>query len=338
MTASAESSIKWLSFVHNFGAFSEDQGIVDCEFRFVNTGDTPLAVLSARASCGCTQPVYPRESIAPGDTAAIKVAYNPQGRPGRFRKTVSVETSASSDKTKLTIEGVVIGSSESVAGQYPVDRGAMKFRHGSVMFGSIDKPRLKTVYETAYNQSGDSLSLRVMCKPAYIDVNFEPAVVGPGEQATVICFIRTAGDLWGLVEDSIMIAAGAEEFALPFTAMLKEDFSSLSDAQRAHAPHASLSVTSLDFGRINRSDKPVEMSAELTNTGESTLEVRRVYSADRGVTVAIDRKSIKKGKSASITVTVDPAQITGGMLNAVLSVITNDPDNPVQKIRLLAEL
>ncbi len=296
-----------------------------------------MTVVAARASCGCTQPDYPRDPVAPGDTASIAVVYNPEGRPGRFRKTISVETTAG--KTRLTIEGVVIGSRTSVAGQYPVDKGSLKFRQGAVMFGQIVKPHMKTVYADAYNRTPDSLRVRVVGKPDYVDVNFEPAMVGPGEQITMICFLRTAGtDNWGLVEDSIRLSTGREEFSLPFTAIVKEDFSQLTDDERAKAPVARLSAAAVDYGRIERGSKPEMREVTIENCGKSTLDIRRVYTVDRGVDVAVDRKQLKKGHSAVIKLTVDPSQLTDNMLNARVSVITNDPENPVQTFRVVGEV
>lgn len=339
MTAAAASQIVWLSTVHNFGAFDEDQGPVSCEFKFVNLGDEPVTVLAARASCGCTQPAYPRDAVEPGDTAVITVAYNPEGRPGRFSKTVSVETTAEPRKTKLTIKGVVIGARTSVAGRYPVDKGVLQFRNPAVLFGQVLKPHLKTEFAEAYNRSADSLRLRVEKKPPYIDVNFEPKTVGPGEQVSVICYLRTADkSLWGLVEDSIMLSTGKETFALPFTAIVKEDFSKLTDADREKAPVARLAENSVDFGQLGKSSAPVTLTATLTNEGKNPLEIRRVYTADRGVEVSVDRQSLKKGKSAVITVTVDPAAVPGDILNARVSVITNDPANPVQTLRVVGEI
>lgn len=339
MSAAAGSRIVWLSTVHNFGAFDEDQGKVSCQFKFVNIGDEPVTVLSARASCGCTQPLYPRESVAPGDTAVIDVAYDPAGRPGRFNKTVTVETNGDPAKTRLSIRGVVIGARGSVAGRYPVDKGALQFRNSAVLFGQVVKPHMKTEFAEAYNRSTDSVTLRVAGKPKYIDVNFEPKTVGPGEQVSVICYLRTADQsLWGLVEDSIRLTTGREQFSLPFTAIIKEDFSKLSEADKAKAPVATFAETSLDFGRISQSDNEMTRTVALENTGKNTLEIRRVYTADRGVSVSVDRRSVKKGKSAEIRVTVDPKALRGDLLNARVSVITNDPANPVQTLRVVGEL
>ena len=59
-TALAGPAITWLSSVHDFGAFDEDDGIVSCEIPYVNSGDSPLLLTGARASCGCTTPQISR--------------------------------------------------------------------------------------------------------------------------------------------------------------------------------------------------------------------------------------------------------------------------------------
>lgn len=79
------------------------------EFPFVNDGDTPLVIISATASCGCTQPKYPTEPIKPGKKGVIKVTYLPQGRPGEFDKLIKVRTNAKNGKkVSLKITGVVV--------------------------------------------------------------------------------------------------------------------------------------------------------------------------------------------------------------------------------------
>lgn len=334
LLAAAAPEVTWLSTVHNFGAFDEDSGPAVCEFRFVNTGDEPLTVISARASCGCTQPTYPREAVAPGDTAVVYVSYNPAGRPGRFSKTVRIETNASVRDSKLTVKGVVIGSRESVAGRYPVDKGSLKLRNQSVIFGKVTRPHIKTVFAEAYNRTADSLRMSVVSKPRCIDINFEPAVVPPGEQLSIICYFRSnEAGLYGFIEDSVRLAAGSEQFNLPFSAVVHEDFSKLKPADMAKAPVAAVEHESLDFGRMKRSDGPVTLTLPLGNEGKNTLEVRRVYSVDSGVSASVDRSSVKKGKKAEISVTVDPSALPGDILNARVSVITNDPVNPVLTLR-----
>lgn len=94
---------------HDFGNIAEAGGSVSCEFEFVNTGDAPLVIISATASCGCTRPEYPVEPIKPGKKGKVKVTYNPLHRPGEFDKTVKLRTNAANaKKVNLRITGVVI--------------------------------------------------------------------------------------------------------------------------------------------------------------------------------------------------------------------------------------
>ena len=91
--------------IHDFGVIKEDGGPVSCTFEFVNTGDKPLIIVEATASCGCTRPEYTTKPIKPGKKGKIKVTYSPLGRPGAFRKTVKVKTNGSEPRTTLIIEG-----------------------------------------------------------------------------------------------------------------------------------------------------------------------------------------------------------------------------------------
>ena len=94
---------------YNFGYVPENGGPVSHFFEFTNTGDAPLVIISATASCGCTRPTYPTEPIAPGKTGKIKVTYLPEGRPGEFDKVIKVRTNAKeSKKISLKIKGNVV--------------------------------------------------------------------------------------------------------------------------------------------------------------------------------------------------------------------------------------
>ena len=48
---------------HDFGTIQEAKGPVSCTFEFTNTGDKPLLIIDATASCGCTRPEYPSTSF-----------------------------------------------------------------------------------------------------------------------------------------------------------------------------------------------------------------------------------------------------------------------------------
>jgi hypothetical protein len=62
-------------------------------FTFSNTGAAPLVISSAKGSCGCTVPSYPKEPILPGQEAEIEVRYDTK-RIGAFTKTITLVTNA----------------------------------------------------------------------------------------------------------------------------------------------------------------------------------------------------------------------------------------------------
>ena len=93
---------------HDFGVIKEEGGPVTCTFEFTNTGDKPLLIIDATASCGCTRPEFPTKPIKPGKKGKIKVTYSPIGRPGAFKKTVKVKTNGKERSTTLRIQGTVV--------------------------------------------------------------------------------------------------------------------------------------------------------------------------------------------------------------------------------------
>jgi len=87
----------------------------ECEFTITNEGTEPLMITGARGSCGCTVPTYPKEPIAPGATAVIKVTYDTK-RPGNFNKSVTITSNAVNDPTKIVyIKGNVAPMPEGAA-------------------------------------------------------------------------------------------------------------------------------------------------------------------------------------------------------------------------------
>lgn len=101
----------FLTKSYDFGTIKEANGPVTCTFEFTNTGDKPLLIIDATASCGCTKPEYPSKPIKPGKKGKIKVTYSPIGRAGAFKKTVKIKTNGKERSTVLRIEGTVIPKS-----------------------------------------------------------------------------------------------------------------------------------------------------------------------------------------------------------------------------------
>lgn len=101
--------IKFDDRSHDFGTVGAEGGPVTHVFRFTNTGDEPLLIVSATASCGCTRPEYTTDPVKPGGKGSIKVTFLPSGQPlGEFGKSVRVRTNVSGRRTTLRIAGVIV--------------------------------------------------------------------------------------------------------------------------------------------------------------------------------------------------------------------------------------
>ncbi|MBS1533295.1 MAG: DUF1573 domain-containing protein [Bacteroidetes bacterium] len=74
---------------HDFGKIVAGDKVT-YEFKFTNTGKSPLIITDAVASCGCTTPVWPKQPIKPGESGGIKVTFNSTGKMGLQDKQITI--------------------------------------------------------------------------------------------------------------------------------------------------------------------------------------------------------------------------------------------------------
>lgn len=98
--------IQYTNMEYDFGTV-KDGAVVEHTFTFKNTGDVPLIIQNATATCGCTVPKKPEKPIAPGETGEIQVRFDSSNKPGVQNKTVTVTANTDPAITRLTIKGTV---------------------------------------------------------------------------------------------------------------------------------------------------------------------------------------------------------------------------------------
>lgn len=103
-------SIEFVETEHDFGTVMEGEKVTYV-YKFKNTGDEPLIISNAKATCGCTVPVWPREPIAPGAGSEIKVQFDTKnkGKVGGQVQSKRVTITANTDPVNsyVTIKGKV---------------------------------------------------------------------------------------------------------------------------------------------------------------------------------------------------------------------------------------
>ncbi|WP_424961706.1 DUF1573 domain-containing protein [Ekhidna sp.] len=87
---------------HDFGEITQGEK-VEHIFEFENVGNEPLIISDVRTTCGCTAPEWPREPVAPGKTAKIKVVFNSAGKMGMQNKVITVMSNAVNNPERVKI-------------------------------------------------------------------------------------------------------------------------------------------------------------------------------------------------------------------------------------------
>ncbi|QPH39479.1 DUF1573 domain-containing protein [Pedobacter endophyticus] len=93
--------------VYDFGKIAQGEKVLH-EFKFRNTGKSPLIISNATATCGCTVPQIPGEPILPGKEGKINVVFNSEGKMGVQDKVVTVTSNANPNIATVHLVGEVL--------------------------------------------------------------------------------------------------------------------------------------------------------------------------------------------------------------------------------------
>lgn len=102
--------MKFEQELFEFGQITQGEK-VNFNFKFQNTGQSDLVITSAKGSCGCTVPKWPKHPIAPGESAEINVVFNSDGKSGKQHKTVEIIANTQPSNNVVAISGEVIAPS-----------------------------------------------------------------------------------------------------------------------------------------------------------------------------------------------------------------------------------
>ncbi len=99
-------AISFTQTEYNFGEV-ESGDVVEHVFAFTNSGEAPLIISNAKASCGCTVPEWPKDPIAPGAEGKIKVRFDTKGKSGVQNKVVTITANTQPSQSEVLIKGMV---------------------------------------------------------------------------------------------------------------------------------------------------------------------------------------------------------------------------------------
>ena len=333
----AQPKIEFEKEIHNFGTFSEEEAFVSYSFKFKNTGDAPLIIVNAKATCGCTVPSFPKAPIAPGGTGVIDVKYSAIGRPGAFNKSIKISSNGTPSETNLVIKGNVIGVADNAEYKYYIN--GLKLKQISFDMGKIVKGEKKELTFDTWNGTDRPLSIKITNASNYMKVEAIPANLEPGKRGKIkVTYDSKACNDWGKQIDEFLISAERPNSRtmnkkISITSNITEDFSK----QGSKRPKVEIEKVLVNIGEII-GITPINKEIKLKNNGNGTLIIRKVSSSSQAISVKLNSTEIKPNGTATLSISINPTKIKSRIVNETVTIITNDSQNNEIEVQVTASL
>lgn len=323
---------------HDFGQFNEGDGPVTTIFTFTNSGTAPILLNNVQASCGCTTPQWPREPIEPGKTGEIAVTFNPSGRPGRFQKSITIQSNATTNPYRLYIRGYVLPKLASLTDVYKNKIGLLSVKNNSVDFGMVKKNISPAPLQQIEYANHSNTPLTIVPQIAGDDSGYllvstthDTKPVGVKEVGTFNVLLNPQKcNLWGPVETDFLVIVNGDT-ARDASRKIKVSFEIVDDVEnmslqdRMSAPIIEV-VPELDLGTVTVGQK-MKHEISYKNKGVRPLEIRRIICDDALFTIPMPKKNVAAGKTGVLTLNYLGANQEAGKYSRLLTLYTNDPDN-----------
>ncbi len=325
---------------HDFGTIAEADGLAYVGFRYKNVSDKPFVINNVVTSCGCTTPEYRKAPLMPGEESVIKVAFNPQGRPGYFSKDIVIYSDNRRHEDRLIISGSVTPRPLTTEEQFPVDGGgSIRYSTSLISLPAIDRGNNYTQVIDIYNSSKESIELKARTLHKGTEVKFvEPTLKSEG--ATQMSYTLNLDDSaeLGHFSDSIFVSYNGIESRVPIKveATVVPNFSTLTQAEMASSPQIFLSSQFYHFSSVDQ-NKRLEHIITIDNRGNRPLILEKIYSSSPLLTYIVGGRVIAPGASVRMTLMLNSATEVG-RLSEKLTIICNDPSMPAKEIRLAASV
>ena len=106
-TLKGGAEFSFLDRTHKFENTKEGV-LLEHDFAFTNTGDTPLIISDYKVSCSCTKITFPEHPILPGKSDVIHLSFDTNGKYGFQSRKVNLISNASNKPYVISFKVTVI--------------------------------------------------------------------------------------------------------------------------------------------------------------------------------------------------------------------------------------
>lgn len=334
----AQKALTFEDPVWDFGRIEEKDGKVSHTFIFTNNSDSPLLIERVNVDCGCTVPKFSREPILPGAQGTIEITFDPANYSGKVSKATTIYSNGGKNRIMLKITGEVVPRPRTTEDKYPfpITQG---LRSSSIHegFGNISNGETQSMAVYIINTSDKTATIGyvVDASSGYLQVDVQDKI-NPGEEAVITFTYDLSSDreIYGTLYDKIYLTINDRKSSVGISAnaMATDNFS---DTDISKAPKIHISEEFINFGEI-AIGSTASKDVKIYNKGKMPLTIRSI-SSRRGTTTGLQEGTvILPGKKICVSVSMTPKSEYGTAYGGV-TLVTNDPDNPVAEIRCVAE-
>ena len=349
--------------VHDFGDIYTDQGPVSCTFTFTNNSSKPILLLSAVASCGCTDVEWTREPIQPGKKGTVNATFDNNDGPYPFDKTVTVYVSDIKKPFVLHLRGSAHENAKPLKEAYSLKIGNMGVKTLENKVGNLSQRETKsgnivianvgiTPMKVEFEDVSEGLTLAVYPNPVpaksvanlsySIKANRQrwgknwyyatPVIDGRRYKATGTLPAKEVeeGTEHFYSEPNTRVGIGKSEIA--FWAATKENFSSLPTDYKNDMANPTFTKSTVSFGKLASGAKTT-LTFEYTNNGKMDSEFFKLDADCSNVKVK-EMEKTAPGKKGRIVVELDTKGMPKGENIIALNLFTNSPFRPVISLQI----
>lgn len=336
----AQSPLVFDSTEHSFGNIREEAGRVKHKFRFRNSGNEPIVILSVGTTCGCTVAHYERKPILPDSTGYIEVSFDPTNRAGSFDKDVTVYDSSGEKPQRLTIFGSVEERERSIEELYPIFIGnGLRLEDNFHAFAYVEQGKPAQTALKIINTSNKTVRLRAFeQRPCGVMRIGYPERLAPHQQSEItITYDAPIDSLrYGTIDGMVDFEVNGHhsEAFISVTGIIIDNRDKIDPNC---APKVEVMKNIVKFGPVKRHEAERVGYLTIENSGSAPLEIRAVEVLHSTVTLSLSAgDTIAAGESREVELRLRPLRVEYGPLVERIRIVTNDPAHPMRTLRVTA--
>lgn len=328
------SELEFNKLTHNFGDIVHKSGPVSCTFTVKNTGSKPAVIYNVVSTCGCTNVKWTREPIRPGQSGTISVTYSNDEGAYPFDKTLTTYTSDSKKPVLLKVRGVSTEGRKPLKELYPVAFGQFALKGNDIKCGNLEQGGQKSDAVMVANLSGSPIKVGFANVSGNLKISVSPNPIPANSTAEMTFTVTADRSIWGKnyyyatpVIDGKTYRNSAGESAIKIWAFTKENFSSLTQDQKAKGSRPTFKESTFSFGQIKKGTM-VNATFTLKNDGQEIFHVYKVDSDAKKFSCG-QIQDTKPGQGTSFKFSLDTSMLPVGEHLTIVTLTTNSPFRPI---------